>query len=93
MTQLEILNPVATPYIPQAAKLAPRPKSLEGKTLGLVWNGGPNGDIALKRLGELIQIRVKNLKVEFYGGTRPLLKPLFQKAQQECDVIVGLTAD
>lgn len=93
MAQLEVLNPVAATPAPEAAKLSPRPRSLEGKTVGLLWNGSPNGDVALKRVGELIQIRAKNVRVEFYSGTRPLHKALLQKAQQECDVFIGLTAD
>ena len=93
MAQLEVLNPVGATRAPQAAKLAPRPRSLEGKSVGLVWNGSPNGDIALKRVGEMIQTRVRNVKVKFYSGTRPLHKAILHKAQQECDVFIGLTAD
>lgn len=92
MTQMEVLNPVALTNAPKINP-APRPKSLEGKTLGLIWNGSPNGDIALKRIGELIQARTKNVKVEFYSGTRPLNKALLKKAEQECDAFIGLTAD
>ena len=93
MALLEVLNPVAATHAPEAARLSPRPRSLEGKTVGLVWNGSPNGDVALKRVGELIQTRVKNVSVKFYSGTVPLHKALLQKAQQECDVGIGLTAD
>ena len=93
MAQLEVLNPVAEIHAQKMAKLAPRPRSLEGKTVGLVWNSGPNGDIALKRAGEVIQARAKNVSVEFYSGTRPLRSDLLEKARQECDVFIGLTAD
>jgi len=90
---LEVLNPVAANQAPQSFQLSARPHSLEGKTVGLIWNSSPNGDIALKRVGELIQARVKNVTVMFYSGTRPLRQELLLKAQQECDVFVGLSAD
>ena len=93
MVGLDVLNPVAATHAAEAAKLAPRAESIEGKTVGLVWNGSPNGDIALKRVGELIQKRVKNIRVEFYSGTIPLHKALLQKAQQECDVFIGSSGD
>ena len=50
MYQLDVMNPVA-PVLGEvhATPPAPRPSSLEGKTIGLVWNGKANGDVALKR--------------------------------------------
>jgi hypothetical protein len=42
---------------PQAARLAPRLDSLEGKSLGIVDNGKPNGDRFLGIVAELLQER------------------------------------
>ena len=93
MVVLEVLNPVAATRDPEPGKTAPRPRSLEGKKIGLVWNGSPGGDVALKRVGELIAERVKNVRIEFYSGTKPVRKPLLEQALRECDVFVGATAD
>jgi hypothetical protein len=94
MYTLEVLNPVA-PVVGDLERtpLAPRPASLEGKTLGLVWNGKANGDVALKRVGEVLQRKVENLTVRFYSGSLPCDKALLERVKQECDVAVGCTAD
>ncbi len=93
MVVLNVLNPVAETQGGEAPNLSTRPTSLEGKRVGLVWNGSPNGDVALKRVGELIQRRLKSIRLEFYSGTVPLHKDLLQKAQRECDLFVGSTGD
>ncbi len=43
-------------------KINPHPKSLEGKTVLLRWNGKMNGDKLLTRTGELLTQKVKNVK-------------------------------
>ena len=94
MYLLEVLNPVALIKGElEAAPLAPRPTALEGKTIGLVWNGKANGDVALKRAAELIQKRVPNVTFRFYIGALPCPKPLIEEAKAEVDVAIGCTAD
>ena len=68
MYRLEVMNPVA-PVLGdvEATPPAPRPDSLEGKTIGLVWNGKANGDVALKRAGELIRRRTCGIGIEGAG--------------------------
>lgn len=39
------------------------PTSLEGKTVVLRWNGKPNGDKFLTRIGELLAEQVKDVKI------------------------------
>lgn len=43
--------------------LNPHPASLEGKTVVLRWNGKPNGDKFLTRVGELLAEQVPGVKV------------------------------
>jgi hypothetical protein len=43
--------------------LSAHPKSLEGKTVVLRWNGKYNGDKFLLRVGELLTQQVKGVKV------------------------------
>jgi len=43
--------------------LNPHPASLEGKTVVLRWNGKPNGDKLLSRVGELLTEQVPGVKV------------------------------
>jgi hypothetical protein len=90
---LEVRNPVATAWGGEKLRLAKRPKTLDGLTVALMWNRKPNGDAALKHVGELLQARFKDLKVKFYPGSIRFEKQLLAAAQDECDVAVTLTAD
>jgi hypothetical protein len=94
MYRLDVLNPVA-PVLGEveATPLAPRPSSLEGKTIGLVWNGKANGDVALRRAGELIQQQIPHVTLKFYSGALPTPRFLLEQAKQEIDVAIGCTAD
>ena len=76
MYELEIVNPVS----PQQGEVsafayALRPSNLEGKVIGLMWNGKAHGDDALKRAGELIKERVPSVDVRFYSGALPFPDP------------------
>ena len=52
------------------------------------------GDGALKRAGEMIQERFQNVSVNFYtGGNYPAPPPIVKQAGEECDVVIGATAD
>ena len=73
---------------------SPRPASLDGKTVGLLWSGTHGGDIALKRAGEMLQERFDDVTVNFYtGGNYPAPPPIVNQAGEECDVVIGATAD
>ena len=94
MYTLNVLNPVAPVQGEISSNpLAPRSSSLEGKVIGLVWNGKANGDVALKRAAELIRQRVPDVSFQFYSGALPVPKQLMDKAKQEVDVAIGCTAD
>jgi hypothetical protein len=96
MFTLEVLNPVAksegeTKRV--VSKAARRPRSLDGLTLGLLWNSKRGGEIALDKAGELIKGRYKDVKVIRYDGTMPCDKHLMEKAKRECDIFIGSTGD
>ncbi len=58
----ELINPEGVVTI-KPVELAARLDSLEGKTVALRWNGKPNGDLFLNRIGELLAEKVKNVKI------------------------------
>ena len=95
MHLLEVLNPVAQQRgLMNSTKINERPESLDDRTVGLIWSGTHGGDVALKRAGEMIQERFKNVKVNFYtGGNYPAPPPIVKQAGEECDVVIGATAD
>ena len=68
-----VVNPTADKYGEGSFSLAPRLESLEGKTLGLLWNAKANGDTALKRAAELISAKVPNLTVKFFKDRKSVV--------------------
>ncbi len=90
---LEVSIPTAEKYGETTGQLAPRLTSLKGRTIGLLWNAKPNGDVALKRAGEVIQQHVPDVTIKFYSGSLPCRPELLQQTERECDAIIGCTAD
>ena len=95
MHLLEVLNPVARQRgTVTVTPINPRPSTLEGKTIALLWSGTHGGDIALNRLGEMLQERFKNVKTNFYAsGSYPAPPHILKQAAEECDAVIGVTAD
>ena len=93
---LEVLNPVAIRQgeVGQCS-LAPRPKSLNGKKVGLLWNGKRNGDIALARAGELLKSRFRDVQlIRIDSTTTDHFPPeVMEYAKKECEVAIGSTGD
>ncbi|SVB85797.1 uncharacterized protein METZ01_LOCUS238651 [marine metagenome] len=95
MHLLEVSNPVAQQRgMMNILRTNPRPKSLDGLTIGLVWSGTHGGDLALNRAGEIIRERFSDVSINFYtGGNYPTPPPIVKQAGEECDVVIGATAD
>ncbi len=94
MYLLEVLNPVAQQRGDlQPRSVSTRPSTLDGKTIGLLWNGFRNGDVALNRAGEMFRERFKDVRTPFYIGGHPAPEPVLAQAATECDVVVGAAAD
>jgi len=95
MHLLEVSNPVAQQRgMMNILRTNTRPKSLDGLTIGLVWSGTHGGDLALNRAGEIIQERFSDVSINFYtGGNYPTPPPIVKQAGEECDVVIGATAD
>ena len=95
MHLLEVLNPVAQQRgVLNVMSINPRPPSLDNKTVGLLWSGTHGGDVALKRAGEMLQERFQDVSTRFYSsGGYPSPPEILKQAGEECDVVVGATAD
>ncbi len=95
MHLLEVLNPIAQQRgVLTAMSINARPASLDDKIVGLLWSGTHGGDVALKRAGEMLQERFSNVSVNFYtGGNYPAPPHIVRQAGEECDVVIGATAD
>jgi len=63
MFELEVLNPIAKQRaMENIFNINLRPKTLDNKTIGLVWSGTHGGDVALNRAGEMLQEKFSNVK-------------------------------
>ena len=94
MYTLEVLNPVAPMQGElKAAPLAPRPSTLEGRTIGLKWSGTANGDVVLRRVQEVLEKKVPGATFKFYSGSLPAPRPMMEALKREVDAVIGATAD
>jgi hypothetical protein len=99
--RLTIVNPVAIPRSHVDGDRfppAPRPDTLDGKTVALYWNGKQNGLDALSRVKELLAERFTSIQfIELTGAlggtTRYLSEEQLQLIQERADALVGTTAD
>ena len=58
--------------VPQQHRgFAPRPTTLEGKRIGLHWNGKPNGDFFLNRVAALLSQKYKNIRIQKFWEIDP----------------------
>jgi hypothetical protein len=94
-TKWKLVNPEALVQI-EADQVNPHPKDLSGKTVVLYWNGKPNGDLFLNRIGELLAERVDNVKVIKAWEVRPSTKrtdPTAGASRATAQELAGLSPD
>ena len=92
MLTLEILNPVARTTgggFPPAPRLA----SLSNKSLGIYWNTKKGGEIALKRLVELVQKDFSGVQVKNFTHHYPATSGILDGLISECDAVIASTGD
>jgi hypothetical protein len=102
MSKLEIVNPVARAEAeePLAERFAPakRPATLAGETIGLFWNGKPQGDVGLARAREQLVsvfegVRFLDVFGEKGGLNRYASPAQIEQMVSECAAVVAATAD
>jgi hypothetical protein len=94
-TKWKLVNPEALVQI-EADQVNPHPKDLSGKTVVLYWNGKPNGDLFLNRIGELLIEKVDNVKVVKAWEVRPSTKrtdPTAEASRTTAKELAGLNPD
>ena len=94
-TKWRLVNP--EPLIQtEADQVNQHPKDLSGRTVVLYWNGKPNGDLFLNRIGELFIEKVDNLKIIRAWEARPSTKrtdPTVEASRATAREIAGLNPD
>ena len=93
--KLTVLNPTVPP-MPAHAHMAPRPGSLEGKTVGLLSNGKRNADKLLDYISELIaeHYQLRGVVARNKGNaSRNCPDELLEDLLAQCDMVVTATGD
>ena len=100
MVNLEVLNPAAEikGLRKSKNKLAARFSDLSSKTVGLFWDGKPNGDVVNQCVAELLSKKFKDIRFKQYTGAlgtlvRRASAEQFDSMQKECGAIIGAVAD
>lgn len=93
------MNPAGEPPRAAAAS-AGRSRDLSGKTLGLLWNGKPGGDLLLEEVGRSLSERFSSLHIVKFWETRPATITAYGSAADELrfvaqnvDLVIGANAD
>jgi hypothetical protein len=101
-SRLTVVNPVATPNAEtdQGERFppAPRPPTLDGKTVALYWNGKQNGLDALSRSKELLHKRFTGVRFldvigELGGTNRYLSADQLTMLAERVSAVVATSAD
>lgn len=90
---LTVHNPVAV-KAPLFVASAKRPGDLNGKTVGLIWNGKPGGNHALQLVEEQLAARFPQAK--FWRSnweSYPFTDEQLGEIRRRCDVAVATTGD
>ncbi len=79
---------------------AARITELKGKTVGLVWNGKPNGDVFLNQVAKHLSARFDGLNIVRLWEVRPETKTIYGNSMDNlkfiaktADLIIGASAD
>ncbi len=94
-----LMNPAGDP--PRAAfESAGRSRDLDGKTVGLLWNGKPGGDALLDEVGRSLSKRFPGAAMVRFWETRPASVTAYgmtaddlRFVAQHADLVIGAIAD
>jgi len=95
VVRLEVLNPAGEAEKVEKRTLAPRPSSLDGKRVGLVYNLKTGGDVLLTRTAELLKERFRDVEVTWFSRACCVAPPegYIGNAAEGSDVAVAAAAD
>lgn len=94
--ELEVLDPTGDALVQRGFSFAPRPATLAGKRVGLVWNGKPHADKLLHHVGGQLEARFEGLTTHFFGLANPSNRPHpgeLERIIEAVDVVVYASGD
>jgi len=95
VVRLEVLNPAGEAEKVEKRALAPRPSSLDGKRVGLVYNLKTGGDALLTRTAELLKERFRGVELNWFSRACCVAPPegYIENAAKGSEVAVAAAAD
>ncbi len=85
---LRVLNPRGEREAAPARGISPRLPTIEGKRIGLYWNGKPDGDYFWDTIEGLLENRFPTATVLRYNGPGDLGEALAAKMAKEMDTFL-----
>jgi len=85
---LRVLNPRGEREAAPARGISPRLLAIEGKRIGLYWNGKPDGDYFWDTIEELLKKKFPTATVLRYNGPGDLGEALATKMAKEVDTFL-----
>jgi hypothetical protein len=92
---LAIVNPVATIEV-AGVKPAKRLTDLNNKRIGLFWNRKARGEVALRKIGEVLKQRFRGMEITFFEmQTSVTIEPhqIESLRQMRNDAIISASGD
>jgi len=98
---IDVYCPTGAVITKEYSDIASRVSTLEGRRIGLLWNGKPNGDIFLDRVAEILEKRCKDIKIIKFWKVDPEHTALSNKYSEEtldriansADIVIASQAD
>ncbi len=94
-TKFKILDPTVEP-LPDTTLMAPRPRELNDKVVGLLSNGKRNADTLLDAVYSLLQDTYDFKDVVFLNkgdSSRPAPQKIMDELLEKCDLVITATGD
>jgi hypothetical protein len=85
---LMVLNPRGEREAAPVRGISPRLLAIEGKRIGLYWNGKPDGDYFWDTIEELLKKKFPTVTVLRYNGPGDLGEALAAKIAKEVDTFL-----
>ncbi|HEY41263.1 MAG TPA: hypothetical protein G4O18_05325 [Dehalococcoidia bacterium] len=87
-TKLKVLNPRGEREAVSARGISPRVTELEGKRIGLYWNGKQDGDYFWDTIEGLLKKKFPTAKVLRYNGPGDLGEAMAARMSKEVDTFL-----
>jgi len=90
---IDLYCPTGVVITQEYSDIASRVSTLEGKRIGLLWNGKPNGDIFLDRVAEVLEKKYKEAEIIKFWKVDPEHTALSNKYSEETLDRIAKSAD